>query len=109
MCTRRNVAAAEAAQEIIKPGCRQQKRLFFAPDGSVRNECVRLASERRRESPEAAAAAGLWTVTGCTKVNLGNSSEYITILGNWYFEVRENLFTFFSALPGVGRVSGTFQ
>ena len=79
MCTRRNAAAA--AQEIIKPGCRQQKRLFFAPDGSVRNECVRLASERerRRESPEAAAAAGLWTVTGCTKVNLGNSSEYITL------------------------------
>jgi hypothetical protein len=31
------------------------------------------------------------------------------ILGNWEIPLRENLFISFSALPDVGRVSGTFQ
>ena len=62
MCTRRNGAIAAAAQEIIKLGCRQQKRLFFVPA-----VCGMSVSDSRASRPEA--AAGLWTVTGCTRVN----------------------------------------
>ena len=37
------------------------------------------------------------------------SVAIMSILGNWDVPLRENLFIFSSALPGVGRVSGTFQ
>ena len=51
-----------------------------------------------------------WARLGlCGSAGMGRTGEVKTILGNWDAPLRENLFIFSSALPGVGRVSGTFQ